>query len=170
MAEIYRRQSDVPIARMEQPRNFDTGDFERAVYIAAHRLVAARIWSYSKMHWELQKLGYDEVDERKIRYWTQRQPNLPELLISMGTAKPEDFPVWARPFLNTGDQTAPMAQERASESQSAGDLVAGLVEFAARVGLFLGGLKIAAELLGPRSASQPQAANVRERRIGRANR
>lgn len=111
MVEIIRRQSDPLLARVEQPRPYDHDDPFMAVYIAAHRLVGALTWSYNRMYAKLQNEGYGYVDDRKIRYWAQQQPDLPELLIRMGEMTPEDFPAFVRPFLRTENGLAPMAQE-----------------------------------------------------------
>ena len=111
MVATYRRQSDPLLAPMEQPRNYDTDSLLRAVHILAKRTVAAGVFTMGQMDMKLRRLGYSYVDERKVRYWVEKQPNLPEQLIAMGVAKPTDFPGWAQPFLRLNDATAPMAQE-----------------------------------------------------------
>lgn len=120
MVATYRRQFDPLIARVAQPRNYDTDPFMRAVHILSKRLVAARIFTVGQIDTELQRLGYEYVEDRKVRYWAQMQPDLPERLIEMGVAKPEDFPRWARPFLRTENETAPMAQELGRASGDSG--------------------------------------------------
>ncbi len=110
MVATYRRQSDPLLAPMEQPRNYDADPFLRAVHILSKRLVAARIYTVSQIDAGLQILGYEYVDDRKVRYWAQMQPDLPEQLIKMKVARPENFPIWAQPFLKTENGMAPMAQ------------------------------------------------------------
>ena len=170
MVATYRRQSDPLLARMEQPRNYDIDPLLRAVHILSKRPVAAGIYTVSQIDAELQRLGHEYVDDRKVRYWAQMQPDLPEQLIKMKVARPEDFPDWAQPFLRLNDTTAPMAQENSPAIWSGGDIVTAFVEVAAGVGLLWGGIKLAVRLFGPTPQSDFQNAVIAKRRIGGVSR
>lgn len=170
MVEIIRRQSDPLLARVEQPRPYYHDDSFMAVYIAAHRLVGALSWSYNRMYAKLQDEGYGYVDDRKIRYWAQQQPDLPELLIRMGEMTPEDFPAFLRPFLRTENGLAPMAQERTSTSRSGDDLALTFAD-AIKAGVVV---VVAAKLLDWLFSPRPQSVSSNgvtpAPRIGRVSR
>ena len=111
MVATYRQQSDPPLARLEQPRNYATGSFERAVYTLAMRAVKAGVFTTQEIAGMLQALGFEYVPDRTIRSWIQKNPFLPEMLIVLGAAQPGDFPHWCRGFLQNTGSEAPMAQE-----------------------------------------------------------
>ncbi len=122
-----RRQNKPPIARMAQPRSFGTPPFERALRILGNRGAKNGAISTGAVDYKMQDMGYGEVPDRTVRWWNQRDPDLPERLIRMGQAQPGDFPQWAREFLIQPNDQASMAQNLPVSNRTTARSVAGKV-------------------------------------------
>lgn len=93
------------VIELAQPSGPVYPGFTRAVYIAAHRAMKARVVSAQDVRGLLARAGIEDVPDRTVRNWVSREPDLPEKRIRSGLDEAADYPGWSRPYLRPSSQS-----------------------------------------------------------------